>query len=76
MKRLTVATVLEQYAKDVMKQLKSSDFKFDGRSYSFKFKNDSGHKTDAVITSIIGKKFMQWGIAGAETAGKELERLI
>ena len=68
--------ILEQYAKDVMKQLKGSDFKFDGRSYSFKFKNANGQKSDAVITSISGKKFMQWGIAGAETAGKDLERLI
>lgn len=67
---------LEQYTKDVMKQLNGSGFKFDGKSYQFQFKNPNGQKTDVVIITLGGKKFMQWGITGAETAGKEISQLI
>ena len=52
---------LEQYAKDVMKQLKGSGFKFDGKSCEFKFKNANGQMTDAVIISLGGKIFRRYG---------------
>lgn len=68
---------VEQYARDVMKQLKGSNFGDNGKgTYNFTFKNPNGQNTHAVIASLGGNEFMQWGITGEEKAGAEINRLI
>ena len=68
---------VEQYARDVMKQTKGSNFSDNGKgAYEFTFMNQNGQTTSVVITSMGGSKFMQWGVTGMDKAGNEIRQLI